>query len=87
MFAEAPCKDYGEWVKCHIIFCERNHSGASGAIEMAAVKDMFKRSVELHRVRYTEHLVDGDGKSIEAVNDDKPYGLDVTVHKLEISTI
>jgi hypothetical protein len=74
---------YKEWEKKHPPNCHKNYSGSSGGMEVSAIVDIFRRSVAKRRARYVEYLGDGDSKSINAVNEDQPYGPDLQVVKLE----
>lgn len=63
--------------------CYANFSGTSGAMEVAGAKHIFGRSEELYNVRYVEYLGDGDSKAYQAVCDEKPYGDEVNITKVE----
>lgn len=67
----------------HADNCQKNYTGSSGGMEVAGVKDIFSRSLQLYNVRYINYLGDGDSKSFAAVTELKPYGNDVTITKQE----
>lgn len=52
-------------------------------METAAAVAVCRRSVATRGVRYVKFLGDGDSKAHLAVTEDKPYGDDITVEKLE----
>jgi len=51
-------------------------------MEVDAVIEMFKRSEELHNIKYLKYIGDGDSKTYKAIVDSKPYE-DVIVEKKE----
>ena len=52
-------------------------------MEVSSIVDIFRRSEAKRKARYVEYLGDGDSKSINAVNEDQPYGPDLKDQKLE----
>ena len=72
---------YEEWKAAHI--CKVNHKKSSGAMEGAGAVAIFKRSIDLHSLRYTEYVGDGDSSSFPEVVDAKPYGDGVVIKKKE----
>ena len=52
-------------------------------MEVHAGKILWGRSVELHNMRYTTVLSDGDSKMYDALVQDNPYGSDHSIHKEE----
>ena len=63
--------------------CAVNHSGSSGKMEVDAVVEMFLRSEQLHRVRYSNYIGDGDAKTFKAILDIEPYGHEFKIKKNE----
>eukprot|EP00794_Sanderia_malayensis_P018474 gene18474-biopygen15564 len=59
----------------------RGHVSHNGAMEVEAAKNLWERSVEQHKLRYTTMLCDGDSKAFGAVNELKVYGDDVEIEK------
>lgn len=62
--------------------CTKNYDGTSGGMEIAGALHVFRNSVK-RNVRYTKYLGDGDSKGFQVVKDDKPYGNEVEIEKLE----
>ena len=61
-------EEYQRWRADHIA-CKANFKGSAPAMEPEGVDRIFKRSVELHNLRYTEYYGDGDSKSFSKVKD------------------
>jgi NH3-dependent NAD+ synthetase len=62
--------------------CNINFQGVSGGMEAAGAVAIFTRSVDMHGVRYTKCLWDGDSKGFMKVVEARPYG-ETEVEKLE----
>ena len=62
---------------------KKNYEGSSGGMEVAGVVNLFKRSLGVRGVRYTRYLGDGDCKAFQTVVNEKPYGPDIQINKLE----
>lgn len=77
--------EFEEWFEEHESSgqCTANHSGASGNMEVNAVIEMFKRSVEKHDVKIGNYVGDGDSKTYGNLIKAKPYGDDLIVAKKE----
>lgn len=75
--------EYAEWKEEHADVCGINHSGNAGGMEVAGMVDIFRRSVEKHKVRYVSYIGDGDTRSHKAVCNVEPYGKDIVITKLE----
>lgn len=73
-------KEYEVWKLHHK--CTINHFGSSGAMESAGAITIFKRSQNLHKLRYTGYIGDGDSNSYKSVTDSAPYG-NTKIEKLE----
>lgn len=61
-------EEYQRWRGDHIT-CKANFKGSAPAMEPEGVDRIFRRSVELHNLRYTEYYGDGDRKSFSKVKD------------------
>ncbi|GFS07561.1 hypothetical protein ElyMa_001252300 [Elysia marginata] len=90
------CATSGEWVKRETPHryeqwlaqnpqegCSVNYKGSSEMMEPEAAEVMWKRSLELHNIRYTTFVGDGDSKAHDRVVRQKPYGEDVEIRKEE----
>ncbi|KAJ8389230.1 hypothetical protein AAFF_G00122500 [Aldrovandia affinis] len=74
-------EDYKTWKEEHTD-CAQNFAGSSKAMEQESAKRMWGRSVNLHQLRYTQMLGDGDSSALREVVSLDPYpGL--VVEKLE----
>ena len=73
---------YITWYEGHKPACTRNTEVSSNAMEAQGAKEMWNRSVEKNRMRYTTFVGDGDSKAYETVCDEKPYG-DVEIKKAD----
>jgi len=60
--------EYQRWRADHIN-CKANFKGSAPAMEPEGVDRMFKRSVEVNNLRYTEFFGDGDSKSFNRVKE------------------
>lgn len=63
--------------------CSVNTTVSAPAMESAAAKTLWARSVTNRHLQYTTYIGDGDTKSFKAVRDSAPYGLDVPIIKEE----
>lgn len=75
------CKD--RFQNEHSGNCISNYTGTSGGMEVEGVRKLFARSQEMHGIRYKHYLGDGDCKGFDTVCEDKPYGPEFKVEKLE----
>ena len=57
------------WEKIHEATCLINHEGSSGSMEKEGEIEMFLRSVEKHKLRYTKYVGDDDTGSFGAVKE------------------
>lgn len=62
--------------------CSKNYEGYSGGMELTGAVEVFRRSVE-RNVKYINYLGDGDSKGFHSVIEDKPYGDEMEIKKLE----
>lgn len=76
--------EFEEWKEEHILSgnCTANHVGASGNMEVEAIKEMFQRSTK-KQVKYRNYIGDGDSKTYTGVLNSKPYGEDFVINKKE----
>ena len=65
--------EYAAWYAAHSDNCQKNINCSSAAMETKAAVIMFSRSPELHSMRYTTMLSDGDAKAFSAVTSEDPY--------------
>lgn len=79
---ESVTAEYEEKKKEHQDKCSANHEGSSGKMEVDAMVEMFRRSTELHNVKYANYIGDGDSKTYAAIRDNSPYE-DLEVQKKE----
>ncbi|XP_018497093.1 uncharacterized protein LOC108864993 [Galendromus occidentalis] len=77
------CRCPGKKSNVHGEKCFANFQGVSGAMEVEGAKEIFRRSVEIHGIRYVKYLGDGDSKAYRAVSPDEPYGSELKIEKLE----
>lgn len=82
-YRKRDTNEYAEWMERHAGTCMINHEGSSGNMEVQGMKKIFLRSEQKHGVRYINFIGDGDAKTFKAVSDVKPYGLNVSITKLE----
>ena len=76
-------QEFTDWWEGHQHSCGANYSGSSPAMEAEGALRIWKRSVELLKLRYTTVISDGDSKTIKMLNDHKPYGEGITIEKHE----
>ncbi|XP_054011920.1 uncharacterized protein LOC128894287 [Hylaeus anthracinus] len=74
---------YDDWFEEHSGECTSNHNGSAGKMEVDGITEMFRRSWEIHEVRYAKYIGDGDTKTFKILLKDKPYGDDMIVTKKE----
>lgn len=53
--------------------CEKNYDGSSGAMEVHVANVLWKRSIDVSQMRYTEILSDGDSKTFLSLSKSKIY--------------
>ena len=53
-------QEYKDWKKAHKEKCEVNHCGSGEDMEASAAVEIFSRSVETQRLKYTTFVGDGD---------------------------
>ena len=72
-----------EWFENHKSKCEKNFDGSSKAMEQEAAMRMFSRSVVKHNLIYKSILCDGDSSSHSALVQNKVYGPQIQIEKLD----
>lgn len=70
-------------MQSHKETCLANHEGNSGKMEIDGAIEMFKRSKDLHGVKYLSYIGDGDCKTYKDIIESQPYGENITVIKKE----
>ena len=65
--------EYEKWLEDHESECLANHEGSSGKMEVDGMVEMFKRSEELHGVRYKYYIGNGDSKTYTGIVKAIPY--------------
>ena len=68
------------WDRKHLEYCPKNCNGTSNAMEVESALQLWRRSVEVNKIRYTTMLCDGDSKSFDSVKAHNVYG-DVSITK------
>lgn len=75
--------DFDIWYEAeHKEKCTLNYEGSSGGMEVQGIIEIFKRSMTLHKVKYSHYIGDGDSKTFSNLEEAKPYG-DFIIKKLE----
>ncbi|XP_025087597.1 uncharacterized protein LOC112560178 isoform X2 [Pomacea canaliculata] len=69
-------------IRTKIAHCTLTHEGSSGLMEASGTCDIFKRSVEQYKLRYSGFVGDGDTNTYKKVSDSMPYG-NKNIDKLE----
>ncbi|KAK8789244.1 hypothetical protein V5799_020980 [Amblyomma americanum] len=54
--------------------CHKNWQGSSKSMEQAIVVEGFKKSIELHGIKYTKLIADGDSSTYRSIVAAAPYG-------------
>ncbi|KAJ8871404.1 hypothetical protein PR048_027721 [Dryococelus australis] len=67
----------------HKKVCAANYEGSSGDMNVAGATALCARSEHKHGLPYVQYLGDGDSKSFAAVLQNKSYGNNVDITKLE----
>ena len=78
-------QEYKDWKKAHKEKCEVNHCGSAEDMEASAAVEIFTRSVETRRLKYTTFVGDGDSSCFGRVKEamEKKYGAAYEVTKEE----
>ena len=74
-----------DWKEKHIQNCPKNcpknFDGTACAMKVACAKNLWSRSVQKCKYRYTTMLCDVDSKTSSAVRELTPYGPDIKIEK------
>ncbi|XP_062501523.1 uncharacterized protein LOC134178653 [Corticium candelabrum] len=81
-FPDQTSDEYLAWKETHAPVCTKNTKLSSNAMEAQGAKEIWCRSMEKNRMRYTTFVGDGDSKAWKSVCDEKPYG-DVEIRKAD----
>ncbi|GFX50751.1 uncharacterized protein TNCV_2723352 [Trichonephila clavipes] len=74
----------GTWkTRGHSSLIEKNYSGSAGKMEVDGMLRIFNRSEKLHNLKYSNYIGDGDTKTFNALSENKPYGDDYLIQKIE----
>ncbi|GFW63880.1 uncharacterized protein TNCV_705861 [Trichonephila clavipes] len=74
---------YNKWQRAHKISRRKNYSGSAGKMEVDGMLRIFNRSEKLHNLKYSNYIGDGDTKTFNALSENKPYGDDHLIQKIE----
>ncbi|GFV19643.1 uncharacterized protein TNCV_478691 [Trichonephila clavipes] len=74
---------YNKWQRAHKLSCRKNYSGSAGKMEVDGMLRIFNRSEKLHNLKYSNYIGDGDTKTFNALSENKPYGDDHLIQKIE----
>ncbi|GFX31754.1 uncharacterized protein TNCV_170871 [Trichonephila clavipes] len=74
---------YNKWQRVHKISCRKNYSGSAGTMEVDGMLRIFNRSEKLRNLKYSNYIGDGDTKTFNALSENKPYGDDHLIQKIE----
>ena len=72
-----------EWKKKHEKTCCINYVGSSGAMETDVAVEMFLNSIDMHNLKYTSYVGDGDSSSFGCVSEalEKKMGVITTLKR------
>ncbi|GFV25429.1 uncharacterized protein TNCV_1146991 [Trichonephila clavipes] len=73
-------KNGKERIRFHV---KKNYSGSAGKMEVDGMLRIFNRSEKLHNLKYSNYIGDGDTKTFNALSENKPYGDDYLIQKIE----
>ncbi|GFU62204.1 uncharacterized protein TNCV_2474351 [Trichonephila clavipes] len=74
---------YNKWQRAHKISCRKNYSGSAGKMEVDGMLRIFNRSEKLYNLKFLNYIRDGDTKTFNALSENKPYGNDHLIQKIE----
>ena len=75
--------EFLDWWETHQDVCLANYCGSSGGMEVEGAMRIWKRSIQKHRLRYTEMIADGDSSTFPTISAALPFGEDHPVTKHE----
>lgn len=76
-------EEYLEWLENHEEECQANHQGCASKMEVDAILDMFKKSVDNYGVKYKNYVGDGD-KTFKSILNEQPYGENYEIIKKRV---
>lgn len=53
--SKSGTEEYNIWIENHADTCTANHDGSAGKMKVDSIKEMFRRSWEIHQVRYAKY--------------------------------
>ncbi|GFW14803.1 uncharacterized protein TNCV_1562661 [Trichonephila clavipes] len=75
--------NYIKWQKAHEISCRKDYLGYAGKMEVDGMLRIFNRLEKLHNLKYSNYIGDSDTKTFNAFSENKPYGDDYLIQKIE----
>ena len=75
--------EFLDWWEGHQGICTVNYSGSSDAMKVEGALRIWRHSVEVHKLRYTTMISDGDSSTYPTIAAEKPYGPNHLVKKME----
>ena len=66
--------EYEKWYETHKEICSANHEGNAGKMEVDALIEMFRRSLENLEVRFLYYVGYADSKTYTGIIKAAPYG-------------
>ncbi|GBN88621.1 hypothetical protein AVEN_208310-1 [Araneus ventricosus] len=82
LYSDKSKSSHQQWQSHHAKSFQKNHFGSAGKMEVEGIKK-FRRSVAERGVRYLSYIGDGDASIFKDVCEDKPYGINTTIEKLQ----
>lgn len=73
--------EYQSWYENHKEQCASNHDGSKKEVD--GIIEMFRRSDEIHKVKYATYVGDDDTETFKSLLETHPYGEELIVKKLE----
>lgn len=64
--------EYEDWNKKEHE-CSADHEGSAGKMEVNGIQEIFQRSLELHGIKYSYYIGDGDSKTFNGILLADPY--------------
>ncbi|GBN79607.1 hypothetical protein AVEN_228022-1 [Araneus ventricosus] len=83
LYSDKSKSSYQQWQSHRAKSCRKNNFGSAGKMEVEGMKKIFRRSVAERGVRYLSYIGDGDASTFKDVCEDKPYGINTTIEKVE----
>ena len=64
--------EFAQWKEQHQPRCEQNHVGTAAGMEPKGAEEIFRRSWDTYKLKYTGYLGDGDSKAFSTVSGANP---------------